>query len=66
MEAMAQFAVLAVATVMAMVAALGLNWFFLRAAFYLMQPAAVRPARAVHADLVHGVRAAARQFALHQ
>jgi hypothetical protein len=63
MEAMVQFAVLTVATVMAVAAALALNWFFLRAAFYLMQPAAARPVRAVRADLVHGLRATVRQFA---
>jgi hypothetical protein len=65
MEAMVQFAVLTVATVMAVAAALALNWIFLRAAFCLMQPAAARPVRAVRADadLVHGLRAAVRQFA---
>jgi hypothetical protein len=68
MDAMVQFAVLTVATVLAVAAALGLNWFFLRAAFYLMQPAAVRPRAAVAAsvsgsELVYGARAVARQFA---
>ena len=63
MDTMVQFAVLGVATALALAAAAGINWFFLQAAFHLMQPAAVRPREVVHADLVQGVRAAARRFA---
>ena len=63
MDTMMQFAVLTVATALAVAAAAGINWFFLRAAFHLMQPAAVRPRAVVHAQFVHGVRAAARQYA---
>lgn len=63
MDSMVQFAVLAVATSLALAAAAGINWFFLQAAFHLMQPAAVRPREVVHANLVRGVRATARGLA---
>ena len=61
MEAMAQVGILAAATVLAAGAALGMAWAFLRGAFRLMQPAAVRPARP-RLELVQGTRAAARAF----
>ena len=62
MEPVTQFAVLAVATVIAAGASLGMAWAFLLGAFRLMQPAAVRPARPVRLPLVQGTRAAARAF----
>jgi hypothetical protein len=64
MEAMVQFAVLTVATVIAAATALGMAWAFLRGAFLLMQPAAVEKTRpAMRSERVHGVRAAGRPFA---
>ena len=71
MDTMVQFAVLTVATVIAAAAAVALTWLFLQTTFHLMQPAAasrratpkgirIVPARS---ELVHGTRAAARQFA---
>jgi hypothetical protein len=70
---MIQFAVLTVVTILAVSAAIGLNWVLLRAAFHLMQPAGIQTAtssvtrnsKAVHSELVHGTRAIARQFAAH-
>jgi hypothetical protein len=66
MEAMAQFAVLTLATIFAGVLALGMTWAFLLGAFHLMQPAAVRKTRTsalrgsqLHSDLVPGTPAAA-------
>jgi hypothetical protein len=44
MNEMTQFATLFVATVLAVVTAVSLNWILLRAAFQLMQPAAARRA----------------------
>jgi hypothetical protein len=44
MNEMVQFATLFVATVLAIGAAVALNWILLRAAFHLMQPAAARRA----------------------
>jgi hypothetical protein len=72
MASMVQFAVLAAATAMAVVAAFGLNWIFLRAAFLLMQPATARPSAtsqarmssSIRSALVQGTRASARQLAL--
>lgn len=74
MEAMVQISVLLVATLLAVAASLGLNWFFLRTAFYLMQPAAVRPVAVaamkpsglLRPELVHGTRALAQQFMTHR
>jgi hypothetical protein len=63
METIAQFAVLAAVTVVAAGAAAGMVWAFLHGAFRLMQPAAVRPVvRPARVELVHGVRAVARQL----
>lgn len=42
MNEMVQFATLFAATVLAVGAAVSLNWLLLRAAFHLMQPAAAR------------------------
>jgi hypothetical protein len=74
MEAMAQFAVLTLATIFAAVLAFGMAWAFLLGAFHLMRPTGVRSSRTsgssvsqeFHSDLVAGTRAAARQFALHR
>lgn len=71
MDTMVQFAVLTVASVIAAAAAVALTWVFLQTTLHLMQPAAASrtvarttrrlvPARS---ELVHGTRAAARQFA---
>ena len=62
MEPITQFAILAVATVIAAGAAFAMAWAFLLGAFRLMQPAAARPARPVRLHLVQGTRAAARAF----
>ncbi len=70
MDTMVQLAVLTVATVIAAAAAVALTWLFLQTTFHLMQPAAAsRPvARTTRrmvpdrSELVHGTRAAARQF----
>jgi hypothetical protein len=74
MDAMGQFAVLTLTTIFAGILAFGMAWAFLRGAFHLMQPAAVRNTRSsaprvsqqFHSDLVPGTRAAARQFARHR
>ena len=71
MDTMVQLAVLTVATVIAAAAAIALTWLFLQTTFHLMQPAAAsrpaaRTARRIvpaRSELVHGTRAAARQFA---
>lgn len=62
MEPITQFAVLAVATAIAAVAAFGMAWAFLLGAFRLMQPAGAQPARPVRLPFVEGTRAAARAF----
>ena len=71
MDAMAQFAVLTAATVLAGALAFGMAWAFLQGAFHLMTPAAVRDSRTrapqqFRAELVPGTRAVARQFAVHR
>jgi hypothetical protein len=58
-DAMAQLAVLAAVTVVATGVAVGMVWAFLRGAFRLMQPVAVRT-RPVRLELVQGTRAVAR------
>jgi hypothetical protein len=63
MGAMAQFAILAVATALAAAAALGMAGAFLWGAFHLMPPAPARPGRPDTA-LVRGTRAASRPFAM--
>ena len=64
MDAMAEVAILTVATVFAAGAALAMAWVFLYGALRLMQPA-VRPARP-QLELVQGTRAVVRGFALHR
>jgi len=74
MDAMAQVAVLTVTTIFAGILAFGMAWAFLRGAFHLMAPAAVRDSRTsavpgpqqFRGELVPGTRAVARQFALHR
>jgi hypothetical protein len=71
MEPMAQFAVLTVATVIALALAFALAWAFLLGAFQLMEPAAARPqagstARQSRSELIRGPRAIAQQFAAHR
>jgi hypothetical protein len=73
MDAISQFAILTLATIVAGAAAFAMAWLFLRGAFHLMQPAtasrlaaaASRP-RYVRSELVQGTRASARQLALHR
>jgi hypothetical protein len=72
MDALAQFAVLTIATIFAGAVAFGMAWAFLRGAFHLMAPAAVcdsrmgtaRGPQRFRAELVPGTRAVARQLAL--
>jgi len=74
METMEQLAVLTVITIFAGALGFGMVWAFLRGAFHLMAPAAVRDSRTTaargpqqfRAELVPGTRAVARQFALHR
>jgi len=74
MNSIVRFAVLALTTIFAGTLAFAMVWVFLRGAFHLMQPAAVRNSRTsapgvsrqFHSDLVPGTRAASRQFALHR
>jgi hypothetical protein len=74
MDPITQFAILAVATLIAAATALAMTGIFLRGALHLMQPAAARPARgigarrsaAIHSELVQGTRASTRQIALHR
>lgn len=62
MNAMLDFATLAIATMFAVAAAAGLNWLFLRAAFARMQPATARRI-SVRPDLSHGTAQLVRAFA---
>ncbi len=62
MEAVAQFAVLTLTTILTGALAAAMAWAFLRGAFHLMQPAAAHRPRVIHSELVHGTRASARQF----
>jgi hypothetical protein len=74
MSSITQFAVLTLTTIFAGTLAFAMVWAFLRGAFHLMQPAALRNSRTsgrrlsrqFHPELVPGTRAAARQFALHR
>jgi hypothetical protein len=63
MEPVIHFVVLAAATILAAATAIGLNWFLLRAAFHLMQPAGALSVRRARPELVHGTRAVTRGFA---
>ena len=61
MNTLINLAALATATLLALFAALGLDWLLLRAVFHLMRPAAVRPlAHGIY--LAQGTRKVARAF----
>ena len=62
METILGFAGLTITTLLALFAALGLNWLLLRTAFVLMQPATARRLN-VKPGLDSGVRLAARAYA---
>ena len=62
MIAVLNFAILAMATMLAIAAAAALHWLGLRTAFVLMQPATARRA-AVRSELVRGSEELARAFA---
>ena len=74
MDPITQFAILAVATLIAAATALAMAGIFLRGALHLMRPAAARPLRvtgarrsaAIRSELVQGTRASARQIAWHR
>jgi len=61
MIAMGQFATLAITTMFAAAAAVGLNWLFLQAAFLMMRPATAQriPLRA---ELARGTAQLARAY----
>ncbi|GAC1676366.1 MAG: hypothetical protein PVS2B2_12030 [Candidatus Acidiferrum sp.] len=65
MNTMINLAALFTATLLAVAAAVGLDWLLLRAAFQLMRPATVRQ-MASSTDLAQGARKVARAFALHR
>jgi hypothetical protein len=65
MNTMINLAAFATATLLAVAAAVGLDWLLLRAAFHLMRPAAVRQ-MASGTDLAHRARKVARAFASHR
>jgi hypothetical protein len=62
MNAMLNFATLAIATLFAVAAAAGVHWLLLRAAFVLMQPATARRI-SPRPDLARGTAQLARAFA---
>jgi hypothetical protein len=61
---MINLAALATATLLAVAAAVGLDWLLLRAAFQLMRPATLR--QMASTDLADGARKVARAFASHR
>jgi hypothetical protein len=62
MDTILGFAVVIIATILALFAALGLDWLLLRAAFRLMQPATASR-RVPQPAIVHGTRLVAHAFA---
>lgn len=62
MDTILSFAIVLTATILALFAALGLDWLLLRAAFRLMQPAAANR-RVAPPALVHGTRLVAHAYA---
>ncbi len=62
MIAMLQFTTLVIATMLAAVAAVALQWLFLRAAFLMMRPATARRIP-VRTELVRGTVQLARAYA---
>jgi hypothetical protein len=63
MIALLGFTALAVATILALAAGTALQWLLLRAACYLLQPAAVRPVRS---ELARGAAQLARAYVTHR
>src|SRR5437899_2627682 len=61
MNAMVQFATLAITTMFAAAAAVGLNWLFLRAAFLMMRPATAQRIP-LHAELARGTAQLVRAY----
>ncbi len=61
MDTLMGFAVLGIATLVALFSALGLNWLLLRTAFVLMQPATANR-RVTSPAIEHGTRLAARAY----
>jgi len=61
MIAMLQFTTLVIATMLASVAAVALQWVFLRAAFLMMRPATARRIP-VRTELVRGTAQVARAY----
>ena len=62
MDTILSFAIIGVATILALFVALGLHWLLLRAAFLLMRPATASH-RAVQPAIVHGTRLVAHAYA---
>jgi hypothetical protein len=62
MDTILGFAVVIIATILALFAALGLDWLLLRAAFRLMQPATVSR-RVAQPAIVHATRLVAHAYA---
>jgi len=62
MDTLLSFAIVAIATIVALFVALGLHWLLLRAAFLLMQPATASRRIEPHA-IVHGTRLVAHAYA---
>jgi hypothetical protein len=65
MIALLSFTTLAVATILALAAGTAFQWLLLRAACYLMQPAAARR-RPVRSELARGTAQLARAYVTHR
>ncbi len=65
MDTILGFAIVLLATILALFVALGLHWLLLRAAFLLMQPATAGR-RVAPPTIVHGTRLVAHAFAQHR
>jgi hypothetical protein len=61
MDTILGFAAVLIITILALFAALGLDWLLLRGAFLLMQPATAR--RVAPPAIEHGVRLVAQAYA---
>ena len=62
MMAMIQFATLATATILAVLAAVAFDWLLLRMTFHLMRPATAKRL-AMRGEMVHGTMELARAYA---
>lgn len=62
MNTMLGFAAITTATILAVLAALGLDWLLLRGVFLLMQPATAER-RVAQSPIEHGTRLAAEAYA---